>query len=1017
MTGTPESPHTPRVAVITRTKDRTVLLRRAIESVIRQTYEDWVHVIVNDGGNSHELDLLINEYASRYRGRAKVIHLAENVGMQNASNAGVEQSSSTYLNIHDDDDSWHPEFLERCVGFLESQGPESPCQGVVSNTFRIDEDLRTSGEFHEIARDHYLPLDSVSFYRAAYENPFPPIAFLYRRSVHDEIGLFNQQFTVVGDWDFNLRFMQRYEIGVLEGKLAYYHWRQTGLTNTVTGGLSEHIKKTQELKNHYLREDLSAGGSGLGQLINSSTFDFENKATLTVALTKIDALDKRMSQIEEAKEKPKKLWRERLRDHRQSKGVVPFVRNEYKGPGPFDFDRFNSLFRQCDVISFDVFDTCLMRVVEKPVDVFLIMQSGFRRLTGRTEFPYAQTRSQAEQIAREECVASSDDTESPIDREIGITDIYKVFCRLSGDSTDFIPEFVRVEVEAEAQMLYANPLTLAIYLKSKEAGKTIIYVSDMYLPSETILDLLEQNGFGRERLFVSAETKVNKYSGRMYDHVLASLECEPGKVLHIGDHPVSDLKMADNRGLAIFHMNRLYLDFPWVEQSRTKLSFYEGDLLSSRCYGLADRNRISRSRLDFKSQTVMRQAAKYRTSEESFFYDLGYEVAGPLHFCFLNWIVKRSCELKLNRLFFLSRDGFLLNEFYQQARDRWGLQADSRYIYASRRMLNFSRIRELDYSALAFLVTPNPSLTAGDFLSRIHIDPKRFEDRYRRQGLFDINEVVTTPQGVFVDDAHLGAIWELLKRMPDEILEQAAIEREPVLAYLESEGFREKGVGVVDIGWQASSLLSFYKLLEIDPSSEDPGVHGLYFATSEFARPVIDEGCRLESFFYHLAKPDKRSKLINESVAILEMLFSAPHPTVVGMERTGDTFKPVYGASDYGKRDLEKLEIMWRGCRDFVTEAIESRSEPYESEGFTYLEQTLDRILREPLLEEAGWLGRFRHREGFGDKTSRKWMANPTPGLMDRISAKRLVENFQHSPWSRGFLTQLTPRQLRIVLK
>ena len=82
MTGTPTTPLVPSVAVITRTKDRTVLLRRAIESVIRQTFGDWVHVIVNDGGNSHELDLLVNEYASRYRGRAKVIHLAENVGIR-----------------------------------------------------------------------------------------------------------------------------------------------------------------------------------------------------------------------------------------------------------------------------------------------------------------------------------------------------------------------------------------------------------------------------------------------------------------------------------------------------------------------------------------------------------------------------------------------------------------------------------------------------------------------------------------------------------------------------------------------------------------------------------------------------------------------------------------------------------------------------------------------------------------------------------------------------------------------
>jgi hypothetical protein len=502
----------------------------------------------------------------------------------------------------------------------------------------------------------------------------------------------------------------------------------------------------------------------------------------------------------------------------------------------------------------------------------------------------------------------------------------------------------------------------------------------------------------------------------MFDHILASLECTRGEILHIGDHEISDVEMARKCGLAVFQMNREYLDLPFVEQSKSKPSYQENDLLSSQCYGLADRSRVSRYQLDLEGRSLKPKAARYKTSEENFYYDLGYELSGPLHFCFLNWIAKRVRELKLNRLFFLSRDGYFLNQFYHQAREKWSLEADSTYIYASRRMLNFSCIRKLDYAAKAFLVTPNPSLTAGDFLSRIHIDPSGFVERYRRRGLNSLDEVITTAQGVFVDDAHLGSMWGLLEDMEEEILEKAAIEREPVLAYLESEGFQENGLGVIDIGWQASSLLSLYKLLKIDPKTDDLSLHGLYFATSQFAKPVIDAGCLLESFFYHLDEPGKRSGLVNESVAVLEMLFSAPHPTVVGMESSGDGFKPVYGASDHSEEDLGKLEIMWRGCREFVEEAMEGSFGPYESEGFTYLERTIDRILREPLLEEAKSLGRFRHREGFGDKTSYKWMANPAPNLLDRFSSKRLKEHYQFSPWKRGFLTQLEPRQLRTVL-
>lgn len=59
--------HAGRVAVITRTKDRPVMLERCAESVLGQTYKDWVHVIVNDGGNPTTVELTLapfhNEYA------------------------------------------------------------------------------------------------------------------------------------------------------------------------------------------------------------------------------------------------------------------------------------------------------------------------------------------------------------------------------------------------------------------------------------------------------------------------------------------------------------------------------------------------------------------------------------------------------------------------------------------------------------------------------------------------------------------------------------------------------------------------------------------------------------------------------------------------------------------------------------------------------------------------------------------------------------------------------------------
>lgn len=249
-------PKLPKVVVVTRTRDRKTLLRRAMESVIGQSFEDWQHVIVNDGGNKDEVEELTKEFEEAYKGRSKILHL-DHVGMQAASNEAIQSTDSTYICIHDDDDGWHPDFLEETISRLEELGVKSSYQGAISKTVRILEEEQPDGSFKEVDREPYVPLEQISLSRIGYENPFPPIAFVYRRKVHKEIGLFNPEWDLVADLDFNYRFLQRYNIDVVDKVLAHYHWRtassQSTNANTVTAAKGKHARLLNELENHYLR--------------------------------------------------------------------------------------------------------------------------------------------------------------------------------------------------------------------------------------------------------------------------------------------------------------------------------------------------------------------------------------------------------------------------------------------------------------------------------------------------------------------------------------------------------------------------------------------------------------------------------------------------------------------------------------------------------------------------------------------------------------------------------------------
>lgn len=260
-----------KVSIITRTQNRPLLLRRAIEGILGQTFQDWIMVIVNDGGDPKELNSLVAQYKDSFQNRCLVLHNQESVGMEAASNFGIINSDSEYVVIHDDDDSWHPQFLEKCVSFLEANTFES-IAGVITHTTRILESIHENDIKIERTEPYNTWLAAVTIYRMAASNVFPPISFVYQRRVFDTIGYYREDLPVLGDWEFNLRFMQHYDIALIREQLANYHHRlhmpDGTLSNSVFKDDSKHKFYDVMLRNQLLREDLKNNTLGMGYLVN-----------------------------------------------------------------------------------------------------------------------------------------------------------------------------------------------------------------------------------------------------------------------------------------------------------------------------------------------------------------------------------------------------------------------------------------------------------------------------------------------------------------------------------------------------------------------------------------------------------------------------------------------------------------------------------------------------------------------------------------------------------------------------
>ena len=109
-----------KVAIITRTKNRPLLLARAMHSIRDQTFKDYIWVLVNDAGEQESVDEIANQ-AREHGLECRVIHRDRSVGMEAASNHGIRESDSEFIVIHDDDDSWEDGFLEQTVPFLQQR--------------------------------------------------------------------------------------------------------------------------------------------------------------------------------------------------------------------------------------------------------------------------------------------------------------------------------------------------------------------------------------------------------------------------------------------------------------------------------------------------------------------------------------------------------------------------------------------------------------------------------------------------------------------------------------------------------------------------------------------------------------------------------------------------------------------------------------------------------------------------------------------------------------------------------
>jgi FMN phosphatase YigB (HAD superfamily) len=514
-------------------------------------------------------------------------------------------------------------------------------------------------------------------------------------------------------------------------------------------------------------------------------------------------------------------------------------------------------------VSFDFFDTLFTRPLADPEDAFDIIARQF----GITDFRQHRRAAQTEAFRRMAAAGR---------KEIRFSDIYTCLSETGLPSE----ALMRAEYALEQALLEPNPEMLVLAQQLHAAGKPVVITSDMYLGSEFFREVLQPHGLAKVPIFVSADCNATKRDrGELFDMMAQQLGLPKGNILHIGDNPLADVEQPRARGLQAFHYQ--------PRQSTEPTPLPPKSLDTSISHGLW---RIHAHDIEPNSLAA-----------------LGYLHGGPANLGFLQWISEQARQDGIEHLLFLSRDGYILDRIARH--DAAAALPPFRYFLGSRTTYTLAAMTADNFSSfLPFLLSGAHGLAPAELLERIGVTPPA-PAVMADLGLGD--EIQVTP-------ALHDRLARFLYAWRWEILKICQRTRGALYRYLRQTGLSAGArVAVVDVGWSGTTQEAFELALQPLLPLE---VHGYYFCladTPERLRRANKQ--RMAALIDSSNMPSTTVANIYAHRMVVELMFSAPHPSVIGLRDGYDVAEPIYdiGRGDCGNHNIVAAEIC-RGAEAYA---------------------------------------------------------------------------------------------------
>ena len=497
------------------------------------------------------------------------------------------------------------------------------------------------------------------------------------------------------------------------------------------------------------------------------------------------------------------------------------------------------------VISFDIFDTLLLRNIYRPTDIFRILDKiAFEKYGIKNFF---ELRIESEKGSR----IKSNNYECHFD------EIYTVINKTIKDKNT-VSKLKKEELLLEEKFLVPNPFMLEIYKYCVKKNKTVLFISDMYLDEAFINKVLKKCGYVNYKLYLSNVYRKTKGDSSLFELVFKKEKINKEFWLHIGDNNVSDYTVPINFGINAYHYNGVY-----EHTTIKKYSIFEAIILG-----------IQNNYL-------------YNGLKTDYWDAFGVKNVSTIYFGFTKWLY--DLTKNLDNLFFIARDGYIIKKIYEAFnKDK---KIHTGYLYCSRKSFVIPSLYKLPteemVNVLSIMYNPNVRCTLRQFLLNCEVSLDDVDNDVLAAFGFQSLDILLTSDNIY-------NAKKLLVTLSNCIRKNLKDKYDLAVKYLKEKGVDDYSlINIMDIGWAGSIQSSIKRLLGKE-------INGYYFGT-------IDEDQKngfstMFGYFFDLSYELQNKQSVLDNVMMYELIFSAPHGSTIGYKEVDGKILPVLKSNrEYNK--------------------------------------------------------------------------------------------------------------------